>query len=283
MRSSDKIPTAFKHPEALQDRIQEVLYDQVSCQALFPKGSIDSVEASSVLFLLGCQCDDACRSSETPCLILNKRSLKVKQPGDLCCPGGSIAPRLDHLLARFLTLPGTVLTRWQHWPDWRRHRKTPCRDLPLLFATGLREGFEEMRLNPFKVKFLGALPPEKLVMFRRVIYPLVCWVPRQQSFKTNWEVEKIVYIPLGELMNPANYARFQLKIDTDGTGDRNGQVRDFPCFLFQDQGQAERLWGATFRITMHFLKLLFGFQPPDIAALPTVEGQLGRNYLTGNS
>ena len=140
-----------------------------------------------------------------------------------------------------------------------------------------------MRLNPFKVRFLGALPPEKLVMFRRLIYPLVCWVPREQAFKTNWEVEKIVYIPLRDMMDPANYARFQLHIQTDGSEDRKDEVRDFPCFLFQDQGQAERLWGATFRITMQFLKLVYGFQPPDIKSLPTVEGRLGRNYLTGNS
>ena len=139
-----------------------------------------------------------------------------------------------------------------------------------------------MRLNPFGVRLLGALPPEQLVMFRRVIYPLVCWVSHQRKFKANWEVEKVVYVPLSDLMNPANYARFHLHIETAGNGNEKRRVQDFPCFLPRGPGQTERLWGATFRLTMQFLTLVFGFQPPDIATLPTVEGRLDRNYLTGN-
>ena len=41
----------------------------------------------------------------------------------------------------------------------------------LLFAASIRESFEEMGLNPFGVQFLGPLPPQRLVMFHREIFP----------------------------------------------------------------------------------------------------------------
>ena len=131
-----------------------------------------------------------------PCLILNKRSMKVRQPGDLCCPGGSVSPGIDYKLAQLLFLPGTPIRRWRFLGQWRRKRPAEADYLGLLLATGLRESFEEMRLNPFGVRFLGPLPPAELVMFRRKIYPLVCWVARQKKFTANWEVDKIVSIPL---------------------------------------------------------------------------------------
>ena len=282
MRSFDRISPILNKPAALQERIRQALHARASRQPAVTEGLIDPSGASAVLFLLGCQCGQDGRSSDEPCLILNKRSLKVRQPGDLCCPGGGIAPRLDFLLARLLSLPGTPLTRWEHWPSWRRGQTGSPKNLALLFATGLREGFEEMRLNPFGVRLLGALPPEQLVMFRRVIYPLVCWVSHQRKFKANWEVEKVVYVPLSDLMNPANYARFHLQIEIADNGNENRRVQDFPCFLPRSPGQTDRLWGATFRLTMQFLSLVFGFHPPDIATLPTIEGRLGENYLTGN-
>ena len=82
--------------------------------------------------------------------------------------------------------------------------------MALLFATSLRESFEEMRLNPMGVKFLGPMPSTSLVMFRRVIYPLVGWLKRQKHFFPNWEVEKMVYIPLEELLRGERYACYRI-------------------------------------------------------------------------
>ena len=268
---------------ALLDHIRDVLQSQAGSTAPLTRRSVHSGQASAVLFLLGCGCPPTPEVVGEPCLILNKRSAKVRQPGDLCCPGGSIAPVLDPLLARLLYLPGSPLRRWENWSLWRKQHSRRFRELALLFATGLRESVEEMRLNPLGVKLLGPLRPENLVMFQRMIYPLACWVSSQRNFFPNWEVERIVFIPIRDLLDPSRYVRYRLRIDVPAASARVNGVRDFPCFLHRRSGRAERLWGATFRITMQFLDTVFGFHPPQIESLPMVEGQIGENYINPNS
>jgi hypothetical protein len=248
---------------------------------IFSNGITDSSITSSVLFLLGPDCQGK-RLSSMPCLILTKRSSRVKQPGDLCCPGGSISSGLDFYLAKLLYLNGSPLSRWPYWSIWRKKRHKEARRLALLFATCLREGFEEMRLNPLGVKFLGPLPSQQLVMFRKVIYPMVCWAGRQKRFYPNWEVERVVYIPLQNLLNPSGYACYRLDVESSRkNGDHINNI-EYPCFVHEYQGESEVLWGATFRITMVFLETIFGFKPPDLDSVPVVYGSLGENYLTGS-
>lgn len=274
-----------KAPEAAGDvpsHVERILHQRVGDVAPFLKNRLYSNQASAVLFLLGRRAAGG-GSAET-CLILNKRSQKVRQPGDLCCPGGGIIPWLDRHLARLLSLRGAPLSRWAHWSDWRSRRSNDAFDLALLLATGLRESFEEMRLNPLGVRFLGVLPVQRLVMFRREIYPFACWVSRQRRFYPNWEVEKIVTIPLNRLLEPANYARYRLIIDLPENhrqGHHSKEIREFPCFLHNQDGRTERLWGATFWITMNYLKWVYGFEPPNIEDLKTIEGRLDRNYAEG--
>ena len=177
----------------------------------FPKQSLDVDLSSAVLFLLGEFEQADGKGIPEPCLILNKRSQQVRQPGDLCCPGGGIAPTKDALLASLLHLPGFPLRRWPHWLAWRRQCPAQASRLARLLATGLREAFEEMRLNPWMVTFLGPLPPQPLRMFRRVIYPMAVWIPRQQHFTLNWEVASVVRIPLRRLLQTSHYARFRLQ------------------------------------------------------------------------
>jgi hypothetical protein len=263
------------------DRAMDRLYEANGRDRIFPKGVANSSTASAVLFLIG-----MCRQEKDfplkPCLILNKRSLKVKQPGDLCCPGGSISSRLDSFFSKFLYLPGTPLTRWPYWQMWRKHRRREAQNLALLLAACLREGLEEMRLNPLGVKFLGPLPSQKLIMFQRVIYPMVCRIGGQKRFVPNWEVEKIVYIPFKDLLNPSYYARYRVKIETSPEAEKHPDIRDYPCFLHRSGNSHEVLWGATFRITMLFLEIVFEFKPPDIESLPVVFRSLDKSYLTGN-
>jgi hypothetical protein len=262
-------------------QIIEALHGNNHEKHIFSGDIKNSSSASAVLFLLGLMGGENRFSSE-PCLILNKRSLKVKQAGDLCCPGGSISLPLDSFFAKLLYLPGSFLSNWPYWHKWRKEQHRQARKLALLFATSLREGFEEMRLNPFRVKFLGPLPPQQLVMFERVIYPMVCWISGQKRFSPNWEVEEVVYIPLKNLLMHSNYARYRLNIKTQHGNEKNSIVKDFPCFLHEHNDGVEKLWGATFRITMVFLEIVFGFKPPDIESLPIVHGTLDENYLTGN-
>jgi 8-oxo-dGTP pyrophosphatase MutT (NUDIX family) len=265
----------LSNPIGLTARISEALYAEASKVSLFGAAASDLPATSAVLLLLGGW------GPNDVCLILNKRSARVRQPGDLCCPGGSVSPRFDFWAARVLGLPGGPLARWPYWRPWRRHRPLEARWLALYCATALREAYEEMRLNPFRVRFLGPLPQQRLVLFSRLIYPLAAWIPHQPRFKPNWEVERIVYIPLRSLMNPESYIRYRLTMagSVDSAGPE--RVREVPGFQWRAAHGPELLWGATFRITMDFLKLVFGFKPPEGDDLPCITGHLGESYLTG--
>jgi hypothetical protein len=267
--------------DALPKQVVRKLRENTAGGPFVGDGILGAPRASAVLFLLGRRAPGDRHDATGPFLILNKRSSKVRQPGDLCCPGGSITPRLDAWLARLLRLVGSPLTRWPDWPGWRQRWPQAASNLALLLATGLRESFEEMRLNPLGVRFLGILPCTRLVMFRRVIYPMVCWVPRQVRFFTNWEVDEVVAIPLTRLLEPDNYARCVIDISVSNESRCVKEVKEFPCFLHSRGGHTERLWGATFRIAMSFLDLVFDFRPPAIETLQTVTATLDRDYMTG--
>ncbi len=265
---------------ALIRRIVDALHEHAAATGVFSQSRVDRQTAAGVLLLLG-QNPDRVAARGEPCIVLNKRSLKVKQPGDLCFPGGSVAPRLDSPLARFFSLPITSFGRWPYWSRWKNAHGRKARLLALFWATGLRESLEEMRLNPFGVRFLGPLPPQRLVMFKRTIYPMVAWIQRQTRFFPNWEVEKILHIPLRCLLNPANYGRYRLHLAMPADHDASNPIRDYPCFRFQTSDESEILWGATFQITTLFLDYVFQFKPPALDELPVIEGSLDRRYLTG--
>ncbi|RPJ72426.1 MAG: hypothetical protein EHM15_09300 [Desulfobacteraceae bacterium] len=240
----------------------------------------DRLAASAVLLLLS-----TCRSGPGPsseiCLVLNQRSPQVRQPGDLCCPGGSVAPRVDGALARLLAWPFLPLGRWPFWRHWRRERPQAARFLALCLATALRESFEEMRLNPLGVRFLGPLPPERLELFRRRIYPLVAWTPASHRYRPNWEVQRVVSVPLRELLDPQRYVRLAVRLETPPPGPVPVKERIHPAFHLTPGAGTEILWGATYRIVANFLECVFDFTPPDLERLPQVSTRLGKAYLAG--
>jgi hypothetical protein len=271
----ESVRSYMQQPSHFRQHIINRLHAHNSRGPVFSERDLDLKTASAVLFLLS-RCPGTDKVSGEPCLILNKRSANVRQAGDLCCPGGSVNPRLDTGLAKLLRLPIFPLVRWPYWPGWRKKRPREAVWLRLLLATGLRESLEEMRLNPLGLKFLGPLPPQPLVMFQRVIYPMVIWISGQTRFYPNWEVEKVVCLPVRDFFNPSMYARYRLSIETL-PGAEN--VNTFPCFRYVKNQETEILWGATFRITMAFLNYVFGFSPPDVHSLPEIRGHLSRAYL----
>jgi hypothetical protein len=277
---SNKMLHILRDPPTLINYVRSRLNERHVGDFVFSPNKMDLITASAVLFLLGeRQSKDGV--SLGPCLILNKRSMQVRQPGDLCCPGGSVTPRLDSFLATLLRLPIFPLVRWPYWPRWRKRRPQEAKLLRLLFATSLRESVEEMRINPFRLKFLGPLPPQSLLMFGRVIYPMAVWISGQKRFYLNWEVEKVVSIPLRDLLNPDRYARCRLRIKKQSEPDPLSAQNDYPCFCYDPEHQTELLWGATYRIATAFLEHIFGFVPPDYQSLPVIRGRLNENYLTG--
>ncbi|MBW2442990.1 MAG: CoA pyrophosphatase [Deltaproteobacteria bacterium] len=262
------------------DHVIQTLGERIGQENYLAKREIHWQTSAGVVMLLGDRPAGPDKRTE-PCLVLNKRSLRVRQPGDLCFPGGSMAPLIDPCLASLFSLPFSSLGRWPYWKNWRQTHRRPSKSMSILWATGLRESLEEMRLNPFGVRFLGPLPPRSLVMFKRTIYPMVGWINRQKRFFPNWEVEKVVRLPLKDLLNPKYYSRYRLQIGKDAGQGPAASIQHYPCFRLQAPDNQEILWGATYRITLDFLRLVFGFEPPALAALPVVDGVLDETYLTG--
>lgn len=271
----------LKDPEALTDHITDVLQERLRDETLFPRGASGSASASAVLFLMG---EKALSGENSPeaCLVFNKRSRKVRQPGDLCFPGGRVSPGTDSRLSMLMGLPLFPLARWPHWSAWRTKRGREARRLAVLLATSLRESLEEMRLNPLGVKFLGPLPAQNLRMFTRVIYPMVGWIRRQRRFFPNWEVERIVYVPIRDLLDPDRYACYRITMETAREGAPEGMTQDFPCYRHDNGMEKEILWGATYRIVTAFLDIVFDYRPPDLKGLPIVSGSLRESYFNRN-
>lgn len=279
----EKMVHILDNPHALLGHIMGVLDEKGRHERFFPRGVSGSKATSAVLFLLGSK-SHARGFSHEPCLVFNKRSPRVRQAGDLCFPGGRISPRLDFTLSNLLGLPFFPLARWPYWSQWHSSRPRESRRLALLLATSLRESLEEMRLNPFGVKFLGPLPSQRLVMFDRVIYPMAAWITRQKRFLPNWEVEKIVYVPIRNLLDPGRYACYRLRFGMQRGAKQAGNQEDLPCFLYENQNRNEKevLWGATYRMVTIFLDLVFGFSPPALNSLPVVHGFLDESYINGS-
>lgn len=292
----------LRDPEALVATVSRRLESQRHRVEMAPLSAQKMAQSSAVLFLLiskhspsgspqdrshepngGCPGEGLLRDGVH--LILNKRSAAVRQGGDLCCPGGGIAPTMDRFLGALLRLPRSPLTAWPQWAWWYRHRPTQTHRLAMLLGTALREGFEEMRLNPLGVRFLGPLPAERLVVFKKEIYPFVGWVGRQRRFYPNWEVADLVYLPLEALLDPGNYARLRYRFNTAETHRPKGDAGEMPCYIHRSAADSdpEVLWGVTFRITMRFLDLTFGFRPPPMAHLPEVMRDLDDTYANGTN
>ena len=219
---------------------------------------------------------------EEPCLILNKRSEKVRQPGDLCFPGGGISLKKDRPLSVLLRLPKSPFASWEKRLPGTAYPTFRAGSIALFLAVALREAWEEMRLNPLKVKFLGMLPEQSLIVFDRSIFPMVGWLGRTKKFRTNWEVQRIVRIPIRELLLDGNYGKFQPMVKGAGKSDpaplHDGQ---FPCFIHRDATGKELLWGATFRMVADFLRIVFGYHIPQMDRLPKVDGFLPSDYPEG--
>ena len=271
------------HPRDLRGHIVRALSTHCGIESFFRNEQCDSgVRTSSVLLLLGERVTKPGKPPEV-CIILNKRSREVKQPGDLCCPGGAVEDRVDHYYSRLLALPGSPLSKWPCWGRLKRERSEDADFLALLFAAGVRESWEEMRLNPFGLSFLGPLPSQCLILFRRVIHPMVVWVSRQKKYTLSWEVERIVHIPLKALLNPFNHALHRLYVPPRMEWRFRGRTVDFPCFVHCSDGRAELLWGVTYRIITLFLETTFGFKPPPSEMLPLIPASVGEEYVNGKA
>ena len=205
-------------------------------------------------------------------LQLIKRSSGVSQPGDISCPGGMLNTFLDPLLRPFVV----HILRGKALKCARKRERDTFRNITLFLASALRESWEEVRLNPLRVVFLGPLPCRDLTSLKRTIFPLVGYIKNEWCFRPNREVEKIVEIPLRAFLEDENYGLCILDAPIE-IMERINLKRDYPCFMYHD----EMLWGATFSVIMNFLKIVFDFKLPESYLKRVVKKKLYSDYLTG--
>jgi len=115
--------------------------------------------------------------------------------------------------------------------------------MTLFLANALRESWEEIRLSPFNIQFLGPLPCHSLILFRRTIFPLVGLVKKEPSYRTNREVERIVEIPIKSFFQADNYAHYLIET-ADSIKHSDQTSWQFPCFFIGMKRADRRSSGA---------------------------------------
>jgi 8-oxo-dGTP pyrophosphatase MutT (NUDIX family) len=213
--------------------------------------------------------------------LLSKRSQRVQQAGDLCAPGGGIHPFLDPLFEKILRFG---LYPWVRGPGLEKAKlrgKETYRRILFLLGNSLRESWEELRLSPFNIDFLGPLPTYGLESRRWTIFPLVGRVRRTWKPKLNWEVEKTVAIPLQAFFQPDNYALYSLEVPKELVGPEIRNPWQFPCLIHNDHGEQEILWGATFSIIQTFFRIVLDFTFPFPDSGRVIHKPLSLNYFSG--
>lgn len=214
--------------------------------------------------------------------LLSKRSAAVSQSGDLSGPGGKLEPSWDRLLRFFIVHGFPSVMKGEA----RRHaakRGKPSFDaISLFLANAVRESWEEIRLSPFNLRFLGPLPPRSLVMFTKMIFPVVGLIEKRWDFRPNREVDKLVEIPLNAFYHEENYGLLCIGAPEDPS-DRPERNGGYPCLIHADSdGEEEILWGATFSIITSFLHIVFDFSPPRISSERIISRPLPSNYGGGS-
>jgi 8-oxo-dGTP pyrophosphatase MutT (NUDIX family) len=209
---------------------------------------------------------------------LIKRSPTVPQPGDLGFPGGMLHPVLDRILRPLLTHGPFPILRGKA----RQYAVSQNADafglISLFLANALRESWEEIRLPPSCVIFLGPLPTYNLTLFRRTIFPVAGFVENQGLLRPNREVEKIVEIPLASFYQEEHFGCYQIEA---GAPDRKKPLQ-YPCLIHHDpDGGEELLWGATFNIIVQFLGIVLDYRLPEWKQGPVIIRSLKPDYLTG--
>lgn len=230
-----------------------------------------------LLFTAGQQADDGEWS-----FLLSKRSAAVSQSGDLSGPGGKLEPFWDRLLRFFIVRGFPSLMRGNERMYADKRGKAAFDTITLFLASAVRESWEEIRLSPFNLRFLGPLPPRNLFMFTKTIFPVVGLIEKNRGLRPNQEVDKLIEIPLDAFYHEENYGSLSIP-PPKGAVNGADHKQTFPCLIHTDSdGEEEVLWGATFSIIMSFLGIVFDFELPQIRPERIITRPLQPNYLGGN-
>ncbi len=213
--------------------------------------------------------------------LLNKRSQKVQQAGDLCAPGGGIHLLSDWIFQKLLGWGLFPFGRGPGLEEAKRQGRDVFEKVLFFFGNALRESWEEIHLSPFNVEFLGVLPTYRLQSRRWTLFPVVGRIKKTWKAKLSWEVEKIVPIPLRSFYQPENYALYSLRIPDKLKGKGIPDPWEFPCLVYPSEKKEEILWGATFHIIRSFLGKVFNFPLPIPNDPKVIRRTLPSNYFSG--
>jgi 8-oxo-dGTP pyrophosphatase MutT (NUDIX family) len=213
--------------------------------------------------------------------LLNKRSKRVQQGGDLCAPGGGSHPFLDRLSQQILRFGLLPLARGPGFKQARQREKATYEKILFFLGNALRESWEEIHLSPFNVEFLGPLQTYRLQARRWIIFPVVGRVKQAWRYRLSAEVEKIVSIPLQVFFLPENYALYSLEVPENLIAQGIPNPWNFPCLVYRENGEEEILWGATFKIIRTFLETIFDHPLPFPDGLKIIHRPLVSNYFSG--
>jgi 8-oxo-dGTP pyrophosphatase MutT (NUDIX family) len=210
---------------------------------------------------------------------LIKRSDTVSQGGDISCPGGMLQPGRDKFLNFFLKTGMLPAMRGRRSRPIQNGDKETISLIHLFLTNALREAWEEIGLNPFNIKFLGALPSYSLTLFARTIFPVVCLTCKPFKYRLSSEVEKILEIPVSFFFNSDNYAMLDIKTSLEK--DANRLPYQMPCLIIPDgQGGKDILWGATFNIINNFLRIVSDNSLPPPSSSRIFSKVLTTNYIS---
>jgi hypothetical protein len=212
---------------------------------------------------------------------LNKRSSRVQQGGDLCAPGGGIHLYLDWIIHKLL---GTGMFPPGKGPGIeaaKKKGKETFGKILLFWGNALRESWEEMKLNPWNVEFMGPLPTYRLKSRKWILFPLVGRVKEGWRPKLSWEVEKIIRIPLKSFYEEENYALYSLRLPEKLMRKGIPDPWEFPCLTYRIGEEEEVLWGATYHVIRSFLKIMVDDPLPAPNSQRVIRKALPPNYFSG--
>ena len=113
--------------------------------------------------------------------------------------------------------------------------------------TALRETYEEIGIEPSKVEIVGKLTDLYIPPSNFMVSPFVGILKEAPRFITNHEVERVLVIPLAELMNPVNRVEKTIIV--------RRLPLQVPCYTLD----REIVWGAS---SMMLAELLEVLNPP---------------------
>jgi 8-oxo-dGTP pyrophosphatase MutT (NUDIX family) len=113
-------------------------------------------------------------------------------------------------------------------------------------AAAIREAEEEVGVEATTVVIIGRLTPLHIPVSGYLLHPVVGVVPARPAFSSaEWEVARILEVPLSRLADPSTLRR------EERTFQRNGVATtvEVPYFDIEDQ----KVWGATAMVLAEFI------------------------------